>query len=461
MVVGMAGRRRYAGAVLALACMVFAGSGAVADAHEWRGAAWSAPNTLSVADGSQLGHTRVAVAGNGTAVVVWQRLTADGNDVAEAATRDPAERWSAPQALDAPGSGSPVVAIDRRGDALAVWGGLGIRAADRPRRGVWSSPRNLSAPTGSSWNPEVASDRRGDAVAVWNRFENGRGDFVQATSRTAGADWSAPQIINDPRLALPDAMPNARVAISEDGDAIAIWRAELATNTGIVARVLAATRASDGRWSPPETLTPDAVQVGEPRIGIDGRGDAVAVWENDAPDGTATVQTAARRPHGRWSALKDLASPAFQPSVAVGRRGTAVAVWTRRDDAAAVIQRATRTARGRWSAPVDLSANDGSEVSTPEVALNRRGCAAAVWMRSPVSTGVSEIDGATGTANGRWSAPIAISPVDAFGSFEPGVGISDNGTAVAAWSHGIGPTGPGAVAQAATHPGRGCSRHWW
>src|SRR5437764_726436 len=83
-----------------------------------------------------------------------------------AATRDPGRRWSTAQPLDALVSGSPVVAIDRRGGALAVWRGLGIRTADRPPRGVWSSPRNLSAQTGSSWNPEVASDRRGDAVAV-------------------------------------------------------------------------------------------------------------------------------------------------------------------------------------------------------------------------------------------------------------------------------------------------------
>src|SRR4051794_520801 len=109
-----------------------------------------------------------------------------------------APRWLAPVHVSLAGQKSPMpqVAVDADGDAVAVWerwNGTNyiVQAASRAAGGGWQAPVDLSAAGGSATRPQVAVDPRGDAVAVWGRW-NGTDRIIQAASRAAGGGWQAP-----------------------------------------------------------------------------------------------------------------------------------------------------------------------------------------------------------------------------------------------------------------------------
>ena len=108
-----------------------------------------------------------------------------------------------PLTLSAAGASasSPRIASDGAGNVVTVWREVNgdqssIRAMFRRRGGSWGELRQLSAPAASTESPELAMDRLGNAVAVWHR-STGRDSVVQAAVRPAGGTWSAPEDLSE------------------------------------------------------------------------------------------------------------------------------------------------------------------------------------------------------------------------------------------------------------------------
>src|SRR5688500_2290246 len=81
-----------------------------------------------------------------------------------------------PSTLSPAGSSasSPRIASDGAGNVVAAWREVYgdqslIRAVFRPRGGTWRELVPLSTPAASTESPEIAMDRLGNAVAVWHR----------------------------------------------------------------------------------------------------------------------------------------------------------------------------------------------------------------------------------------------------------------------------------------------------
>ena len=82
-----------------------------------------------------------------------------------------------------------------------------------------------------------------------------------------------------------------------------------------------------------------------------------------------------------WLAPQDLSAAgqhAYDPQVAVDGRGNAIAVWQRFDGTNTIVQAAVRAARASFGAPQDLS-TAGQTAYDPQVAVDGRGNAIAVW----------------------------------------------------------------------------------
>ena len=67
----------------------------------------------------------------------------------------------------------PLIASDGKGDLIALWresdrASWAIRAAFRPKNGDWDSKR-ISVPAPATESPALAMDRLGNAIAVWQR----------------------------------------------------------------------------------------------------------------------------------------------------------------------------------------------------------------------------------------------------------------------------------------------------
>jgi hypothetical protein len=355
------------------------------------GAAWIGAQYVSE-DDVEAHAPRIAVNPRGDAIAAWYQVV-NGSYVVEAAMRPAGGgQWGAPEEVSAQGvnTDSQQVAIDRAGNAIAVWRSFGptptIQTAVRPVGGTWSAPQNLSAPGGDAEGPEVAFDSAGNAVVVWERF-NGTNYLIQASTRPAGGGWSLP---DDLSLPGQDAA-NAQVALDPSGNAIVVWE----RTEGPVVRVQTAVRPIGGAWSAPQDLSAPGEDARAPQVAFDGYGNATAIWSGS--NGAHYVIRAAERPFGGgWSAAEDLSAAGHSvdfPQLAVDPLGDAIAVWRRSDDGSnGSVQAAVRPAGGGWGAVRDLST--AAQVFDPDVAVDSAGNAVAVWMR--FQGGIEEVIQAAG-----------------------------------------------------------------
>lgn len=368
------------------------------------GGSWQVPTALSPPGQDSFG-AQVALDGEGGATVVWCR--SDGFDyVVQASTRAAGGPWQSPVDLSVAGRGvcAPQVAVNRAGDAVAVWrghdgSGYVVQAAARSRGGSWQPSVDLSAAGGSAHVPQVVIDDEGNATAVWQRH-NGSFPVVQAATRPAGGPWGSSVDLPAPG----DGAGVPQIALAGDGTVTVVWRRA----TGPTPTVQAVTRSAGGAWQAPIDLSDPGQPGTTPQIDVNDDGDAIAVWEREA--GSEYVTQAARRPAGgTWQPPVDLSSASVDitvPQVALDDDGDATAVWQQSDGSGQVIQAATRPAAGSWHAPVDVSAPGQS--SFPQIARDPQGNATAVWYRSdngPVDFVQSAVLDAAGPALDGLSVP--------------------------------------------------------
>ena len=151
--------------------------------------------------------------------------------------------------------------------------------------------------------------------------------------------------------------------------------------------------------------------------------------------------------------------PARAPRIAVNARGDAAAIWVRGTRRDAAVVASTRPAGGAWSAPIAISRR-GRPAADPEVAIDAQGLVVVVW-RQVVRTRTLRVGGVRRhqavyvararerlIADARWSAITTLSS-ERQKVGPPQLAISDAGGAVATWHWGTGtsPTDRGYVGQ--------------
>jgi hypothetical protein len=297
-----------------------------------------------------------------------------------------------------------------------------VQSAIRPLGGVWQAPVDLSVAGGDAVIPQVALDAGGDATAVWIR-SNGTNYIVQAAIRPAGGAWQAPVDLSVPGQEARE----PGIAVNAQGDATAVWRRSNGTNY----IVQAAIRPAGGAWQAPVDLSVIGQNALGPRVAVDSQGDATVVWQR--PNGTNSIVQAALRPAGGvWQAPVDVSvggQDAFDPEVVLDARGVATAVWERFNGSNYIVQSAIRPAGGDWQAPVDLSVT-GQNAGIPQVALDAHGGADAVWERSNGTTDI--VQGAFRPAGGTWRAPVDLS-APGQNAVNPQIALDLQGDATAVW----------------------------
>ena len=223
-----------------------------------------------------------------------------------------------------------------------------------------------------------------------------------------------------------------QVAAGPQGEAIAIWESYDGSGTTIET----ASRPPGGSWSTPTQLTAPGLDAYNPEIAIGPQGEAIAIWAR-VDGGKPLIQVATRAVDGGWSAATNLSAPGQQadrPQVAIDAQGNAIAAWERSDGSHYIVQAATRPAGGSWSAPAGLSAA-GQNATNPMLAVNPEGEAITVWERYSGSHFVVQV--ATRHAGGGWSAATNLSAAAKDGT-RPQVALDPRGDAVVLWRSGDG-----------------------
>jgi hypothetical protein len=164
------------------------------------------------------------------------------------------------------------IAMDPQGNGMVVWEtSAGVWSARYVAASGWQAPELIGSGPGTR-RATVDVDSLGNAVAVWDQPIGGR-RLIWANRFTTSAGWGIAAPIESH---LGGDAGGARVSLSANGDALAIWQQRSdALNT----LSIWALRFSPAGLGVPQRISDGAGAADNLEIARDTQGNAVAVWE--------------------------------------------------------------------------------------------------------------------------------------------------------------------------------------
>lgn len=348
-------------------------------------AGWGVPTAIETDNTGDASFPDVAVDPGGNATAVWMQNVSVFSIFAN--RFEVGRGWGRPVLIEPDDAGHayyPVVAVDREGNAIAVWAqsdGLQWNIwANRFEPGAgWGIARTIETDNAgfAAW-PQVAFDAAGNAVAVWYQSDGTRTN-IWANRFVKGSGWGSAQLVErDDGGAATD----PQVALDAGGNATAVWSHSDGTRTNIWAN-----RYEPGAgWGTPALLeTDNAGFAVRPHVGVDAGGNAVVVW-SQSNFFRYSIWSNRFVPGQGWSTRAlvetDEAGDAYYPRVTVSPAGEALAVWHQGDGERENIWANRFTPAGGWGTAAPIEIDNQGRALLPRVAGNSRGDAVAVWYQS-------------------------------------------------------------------------------
>jgi hypothetical protein len=168
------------------------------------------------------------------------------------------------------------------------------------------------------------------------------------------------------------------IAVDGEGNVIAVGESDFEDSGLVVVQV--ATRAPDGTWSAPKTISNEVYGLDSIKIAANDKGHVIVVWRvlKEEKDEDEDIQAAARTPDGEWVGPEEVAPSAPDREVEVALNEQGAATVTSVDLSDTLVSR-TRSADGAWSQQsTNISSGEG-EVESHRLAANEAGHLVAAW----------------------------------------------------------------------------------
>lgn len=401
---------------------------------------WETPATTLAPYTSGTWDPSVALDRDGDAIALWtSRDPAETPDVQNVyATDHPLGGAWAPLTQVWPGAYAvqPTLAGNADGDAVAAWVGGAtefdeiVHVAERAgATGAWGGIEDFGVANVAQSSPRVAINDRGDAIVVWTERDEVSGDsYVRASSRTGSGSWSEPVTVSDPADAWAANHVSAQIAIDAAGNATALWLANrVADGTSLVQE----SRFDGSTWSAPRDLASTADYITTLELSGDGHGRLTAAW---LLAGGAWVLQGGSFENGAWT-ISDVSTdvlPTCQPPVAVsvGSDGRSTVAWQRDTSGLSAV---TGTVAA-WGSPVPIyTPSEDTMVDKVTLAQAAGHEPAVVWTTANSDDWVFGAMGSRRTADG-WLAPTTLSTAGGREFSRPSVAMDPAGNALAAWA---------------------------
>jgi hypothetical protein len=283
----------------------------------------------TVSRGPKTAKPRIVRDGKGKAMVVWSQGTPKNLRVM-ARKITARGRMGRVKTLSAAGrrSEDAEIATDAHGDAVVVWSQQGdknsrIKARRISAKGALGHVKNLSGSKQSAGLPVIASDRRGNAIAVWDQSRSWNHGHIKARRISPKGALGKVKV-----LAAENGTPD--IASDARGDATVAWDFYGGGHTGIQARRI----SPSGSLGPLQTLLDKKGGVAaEPSVGTDAAGNATVLWflyRNQATWPVQARQISAAGALGPTQTITSIDGIRYA-SVAVNGEGDAFAVWQQLD----------------------------------------------------------------------------------------------------------------------------------
>ena len=269
-----------------------------------------------------------------------------------------------PAAADLASDGQAIVAVAAGGELLAFSSTLD---------GGWGPAAAIAGP-GAQRIQTLLSDA-GDALVVWSRPTGSGAPETVSRRRTPEGRWLPVR-----RLLAGAPSEGVRVALSEDGRALAAWSARGRTRA-------ASSAPGNGLWRQ-RRLWADEPRVDLMDLGVDGAGRGVLLAANGGTRrGLLKASFASDRGWREGGLVPGTRGQQFlfsRTRLAVGELGHAIAVsaLVLQGDTTGSVRIARRSPAGRWAPARTVGRLDQLFLGEPLVAVNAAGDAAAAWAES-------------------------------------------------------------------------------
>jgi len=326
----------------------------------------------------------VAIDRDRNAFIVTAQFMNGGRDLWAQRFDAALSEWSTMERLETlPGTLNPAeVLVDDDGVATAAWAQSGNNSLNvwfsryEPDSG-WSQADVLIENEGNA-EPAIAGDHDGRVVLVMQSFCPPFGFCIAASIYREGLGWSEPELVN---TGVTTRSQHPRVAMSVNGDAIAVWE----QNDGQSSEVWASRWGPSEVWSVPVLLQTQPGDAIDPQVAMDDAGHAIAVWSQH--DSTRRVILASHFSPGEgWSAAHPIDLLAGDDSndvrLVMDRYGNAIAVWVQAVDGADQLWANRFHPEQGWAEPVRID-GDGQASGLPRAAVDGQGRAMVMWMQRP------------------------------------------------------------------------------
>ena len=349
------------------------------------------PDSLQIDDAGRAAvvyiHSRDLARDGGGGYLYWSGMRA---------MFDPASGWTEPEWIGQNSTLSSVsyqIAMNAQGTASLAWTqSRELWAADYQPDDGWQEPLQVEDSEDSITLKDLALDDRGDGLAVFTQA--GR----LSAARLEDDAWGTPEPVDDPELPIVAGGATRDLAMNGDGMALLVWR-RCATPPPDSGNCQLRARRFDpvAGWAAATTL-PTVDPTAYVAVAIDAEGNGLAVWAESSadPDGSdlrfARIETARFR-DGAWMDPEvldsgELGDGLYIPRVALDAAGNGLLAWTfsryweegSEEAPHGEIRARSYIPASGFGPPALLEVWDRQiSYSVPVIAINRAGFGAAVW----------------------------------------------------------------------------------
>ncbi len=222
----------------------------------------------------------IAVDGSGALHVVWRD---DGycNYATVYASKAPGGAWSGLTPLSScTNTANPTIAAEKGGTVHVAWqdsspGNWEIYHTTKPSGGSFGAPANVSNNNGTSLSPSIAVGG-GDMHLVWTDYtSSGNGEILYSMHSGSGG-FTSPRNIS----ATTGSSQSPSLAVDGEGAPHVLWMD--CCHTGGDWDVLYTVRSTLGIWSAPENISETSSYSESPSVAVGG-GVVHGVWRDDTP----------------------------------------------------------------------------------------------------------------------------------------------------------------------------------
>ena len=288
--------------------------------------------------------------------------------------------WSSPVQLG-PTEDEPAVDVSSNGTAITAWSNEQLMVSMYYVESGWTPSHGFVSGYARNYFADVAISDGGNATVVWCAW--GTPYDVLASMYVPGSGWGSPILLNS--LAC-----DPKVAMDDEGNAVVIYRDMEGTYENIWAIKF---DAALGWWESPVKIQNGSADADGLAVAMTNSGDAIAIWTEDIGSRYA-IMASRYTPTTNWSPPEQIDSAPdtarWDVDIAMNSYGNAIASWAQyRLGVGMDIWANSYTVGTGWEGPELMENDDQPDSGFPDADLNENGEAVVCWAGGTFGNGTT------------------------------------------------------------------------